>query len=147
MTELEEMLARITAVIDECDATRLPPVIKLTPEQLASLPTVPPSTNPARVMLDVPVQVVENVEDSTPHQLRHQPCCDRHTDRCEVPFEVCCDTCPEAVALAALVEEHQQSRAVDPVSAPAPRVGFLAPPLPTPRPWWQRYFEKLGIGR
>lgn len=49
MTDLRALLAQIDTVLAECDATKLPPVVKLTREQFDTLAEQSP----------------------TPHQLRH----------------------------------------------------------------------------
>lgn len=76
MTDLEVLLARIAELVDHPDESRLPPVVKLTRDQFNSLPVPPappfPGIRPTAAgdrLFGVPVQLVETVEESTPHQL------------------------------------------------------------------------------
>lgn len=89
----------------------LPPLtdkIKMTRDEWDWLQAANPPIDRPPSLLDVPVELVDNPEEST---LYRPPCCDRHGEQCEVPTE-CCDACPEAVALRAFVAEWDRKQAV-----------------------------------
>lgn len=77
--------------------------IKLTKNEWDVLRAANPPINRPPSLLDVPVELVDNPEEST---LYRPPCCDGHSEQCEVSTQ-CCDACPEPVAMRAFVGEYE----------------------------------------
>lgn len=83
-------------------------------------------------------------------------CCDLHNQHCEVPFDLCCDTCPRAVELAEFVAEYKIRDDAAPTVTPRftmadvarvfdVPVGLIDPQRPMParrRPWWRRWWSR-----
>jgi hypothetical protein len=108
----------------EDDLPKPPDKIKLTKAEWDTLRAANPPIDRAPSLLDVPVELVDNPEEST---LYRPPCCDLHNQHCEVPFDVCCDGCPQAVALVHLAAEHEQDWVIS-----------FDPPR---SPWWRRWWS------